>query len=197
MAIIPNGDGRQNGYVSHPAHRFDDLSELAFRRPSPAEPRADGDRDRSGRRFVIMAVVGVAVLWAVLFVVFREWRARYFVRAAFGTSRVAPVIDGMAAIDPPGVARDDWEDAVRRTHALIVTVTDSNLLSIDQMKDLRAELAQAVARSLDHPDTALAELAGVWDSLARRGAFLFRDTRANDGVRHIRPAILPPPPNQP
>lgn len=195
MATTPNG--RHNGYVSHPSHRFDDVSELVFRKPSSAEPVDDGGGDRSGRRFVVIAILVLAALWAVLFLVFREWRARYFVRAAFGASQVAPVIDGLEKIEPPGVSRVDWLDAVHRTRALVLTVTDSNLLSIDQMKALRAELSQNVDRARERPETALDELAAVWNSLAARAAFLFRDTRRTDGVRHIRPAILPPPPKQP
>jgi hypothetical protein len=195
MSTTPNG--RQNGYVSHPAHRFDDLAELASRRPlppppsaSPTPPRAGG-RDYSGRRFVLSAAVGVALLWGGLYALFYQWRAQYLVRASFGATRVAPAIDGMGTIAPPGVPRDDWEDAVRRTHALVVTLTDSNLLSIPQMEDLRAELLRSVDRALAKPETALAELAAVWDSLADRAAFVLRDTRAADGRRHIRPAILP------
>ena len=64
------------------------------------------------------------------------------------------------------------------------------------MKALRAELNQNVERARP-PETAVDELAAVWNSLADRAAFLFRDTRRTDGVRHIRPAILPPPAEQP
>jgi hypothetical protein len=196
--MATNSNGRQNGHVSHSPHRFDELSDLSLRIPSPLAPRnVDPVADGSGRRFVLLAALVIAMLWGVLFVTFRQWRSRYFERAAYGAKHVAPAIDGMAAIDPPGVARDDWEDAIRRTHALIVTVTDSNLLSIGQMNDLRAELNQTVERSLKRPETALDELAHVWNTLAARAAFLFRDTRSTDGRRHIRPAILPAPSKQP
>jgi hypothetical protein len=202
MATTPNANGRPNGYVSHPPHRFDNLEDRTLHRSSPAgrEPQGEGDdggRNRSGRRFVLLTALGVAVLWGGLFVMFRQWRSQYMVRAAFGSSKVAPVIDAMATIDPPGVSRDDWEDAVRRTHALIVTVTDSNLLSIHQMIDLRSELLQVVDRSLKRPETAVAELSNVWTSFSDRAAFLFRDTRAADGRRHIRPKILEPHAKQP
>jgi hypothetical protein len=59
------------------------------------------------------------------------------------------------------------------------------------MEDLRADLLRSVDRALARPETALTELAAVWDSLADRAAFILRDTRAVDGRRHIRPAILP------
>jgi len=49
----------------------------------------------------------------------------------------------------------------------------------------------SVDRAVAEPDAALSELAGVWDSLADRAAFILRDIRAADGRRHIRPAILP------
>jgi hypothetical protein len=180
MATTPNG--RSNGYVSHPPHRFDDA-------PAPVPM----PRDYSGRRFVVIAIFVLATLWAVLFVAFRQWRAQYLERAAYGARLVAPLIDGLSAIDPPGVARGDWEDAVNRTRALVATVTDSNLLSIEQMNTIRDELAETVRRSRERPETAVDELGKVWDSLSDRAAFLFRDTRATNGVRHIRPALLPPP----
>jgi hypothetical protein len=189
MATTPNG--RSNGHIPHSPHRLGDAADLAFRQP-PAGP-APPSRDYSGRRFVVIAIFVLAAIWAVLFIAFRQWRAQYFARAAYGARQVAPVIDGLAEFTPHGVARGDWKDAVDRTHALIVTVVDSNLLSIEQMNTLRDELAETVRRSRDRPDTAVDELGKVWDSLSARAAFLFRDTRATNGARHIRPALLPPP----
>jgi hypothetical protein len=138
---------------------------------------------------VLSAAVGVALLWVGLYAAFYQWRAQYLVRASYGVTRVAPAIDGMGTIDPPGVPRDDWEDAVRRTHALVVTLTDSNLLSIPQMEDLRAELLRSVDRALANPDTALAELAAVWDSLADKAAFILHPPRH---PRRRRPPPHPP-----
>ena len=52
-------------------------------------------RSYSGRRFVIVAVIAVLVVWGLLYLVFREWRARYRVRAAYGASQVVPAIDAL------------------------------------------------------------------------------------------------------
>ena len=41
----------------------------------------------------------------------------------------------------------DWRNAVRETHDLLVTVTGSNLLDRQQMRSLRQELEQTVARA--------------------------------------------------
>ena len=64
-------------------------------RSSPWLPRS-----HSGRRFVIVAVIVVLVIWGVLYLVFREWRARYRERAAYGVSQVVPAIDPMAETRP-------------------------------------------------------------------------------------------------
>jgi hypothetical protein len=148
-------------------------------------------RGTSGRRFVILAVIAVLVIWGSLYLVFREWRARYRERAAFGASQVAPAIDAFADVRPPDVDPARWRDAVARTHAMLVTITGSNLLGRSEMQDLRAELDGAVARAKAHPEAAVAELAAIWDDMSERGEFLLRDTRSLTGERHPRPEILP------
>ncbi len=153
-------------------------------------------RSHSGRRFVIVAGLAVLVIWGVLYLVFRDWRARYRERAAFGATQVVPAIDPMAEIVPPGVDSTAWRDAVRRTHDMLLTVTSSNLLGIGEMQTLRAELDQTVSRARAHPETAVAELAGVWNTIADRAEFLLKDTRSQSGDRHPRPKILPPRPTK-
>ena len=56
-----------------------------------------------------------------------------------------------------------------------------------QMRRLRAELDQAVARARAHPETALDELAAIWNVQADRAEFLFKDGRSASGDRHPRP----------
>jgi hypothetical protein len=148
-------------------------------------------RSVSGRRFVILAVIAVLVAWGLLYVIFREWRTRYRVRAAYGANQVAPAIDAFADAVPNGIDRARWRDAVARTHAMLLTVTASNLLGLAQMRDLRAELDRAATRARARPDAAVAELAAVWDNLSERGEFLMRDTRSLKSDRHPRPEILP------
>jgi hypothetical protein len=148
-------------------------------------------RSDSGRRFVTLAVIAVLIVWASLYLVFREWRARYRVRAAYGATQVAPAIDAFADRAPPGVEATRWRDAVERTHAMLVTVTASNLLGLDEMKQLRAEIERAAGRAGARRESAVAELAAVWDDMSERGEFLMRDTRSLTGDRHPRPGILP------
>jgi hypothetical protein len=107
---------------------------------------------------------------------------------------VVPAIEPMAAIVPPGVEPAVWRDAVNQTRAMLATVTASNLLGIDEMRALRAELDQAVARARAHPETALNDLAEVWNTIADRAEFLLKDERSPGGDRHPRPKTLPPRP---
>jgi hypothetical protein len=161
--------------------RFDEI-ELA---------RGDGSGPESmdsGRRFVIVAGLTLLVLWGGLFLAFRDWRARYRARAAFGASQVAPVVDPMARVVPDGVDAAAWRRAVSETHAMLVTLTASNLLDLARMRALRGELAARVARA--RPETALGELAAVWNDMMDRAAPILKD-------RHPRPRLLPPQPEPP
>jgi hypothetical protein len=192
MTSTPNG--HQDGSPS-PSRRFrlDELTSnsihTAAAQGPPALPPA-----HSGRRFVIGAGLVLLLLWGALYLVFRDWRARYNERAQFGATQVAPVIDTLADTPPPGVTTRDWREAVRETHDLLVTVTGSNLLDRQQMLSLRQELEQTVARARAQPETARDELAGVWNLVADRAEFVLRDGRSASGMRHIRPRILPPRP---
>ena len=127
--------------------RHDDLASVIAQTyaPRPGRPATGDDADRlspwlprshSGRRFVIMAGIAVLLIWGVLYLVFREWRARYRERAAYGVSQVVPAIDPMGDILPPDVNPASWRDAVRQTHAMLLTVTASNLLDIVEMRAL-------------------------------------------------------------
>ena len=186
--------------------RYDDLTSLVIRTSVRGSRRDGGStalaspwlpRSHSGRRFVIIAGLVVLVLWGALYLAFRDWRARYRERAAYGANQVVPVIEPMAGIIPPGVDPAAWRDAVSRTQAMLQTITASNLLGIDELRALRAELDESVARARAKPETALDELAGVWNTMDQRAAFLFQDSRSPSGVRHVRPTILPPRPGKP
>ena len=50
----------------------------------------------SGRRFVLGAGLVLLLLWGTLYLIFRDWRARYNERARFGATQVVPVIDALA-----------------------------------------------------------------------------------------------------
>jgi hypothetical protein len=184
-----------NGHPDGPAPRrlrFDDLASTMVRTPARPGPFIPSTR-HSGRRLVLVAGCAFLLLWGVLYLVFRDWRQRYRARAAYGATQVAPVIDALADTVPPGVAPDEWTAAVRDTHALLITVTGTNLLDLKEMQSLRGELEQAVARARARPDSARAELAGVWDAITARAGFVLRDARSASGERHPRPRVLPPP----
>jgi len=183
--------------------RFDDLTSVMSRhtwRSDPMSTAATAEmlpRGHSGRRFVLVAGLILLVIWGVLYLIFRDWRTRYRERAAYGAIHVVPAIDRLEAIVPANVNPDAWRDAVRQTRAMLITVTSSNLLDIEEMDRLRAELDQFVAQVQADPDTGLSELAAIWNEMAERAEFLFRDDRSPDGERHPRPKILPPRPEKP
>jgi hypothetical protein len=112
---------------------------------------------------------------------FHDWRVRYRARAAFGAGQVATVIDPLVGVVPPGVSSDSWHRTVAEAHAMLVALTASNMLDLADMRALRADLRARVARA--RPETARAELAVVWDELARRAG-------PNLAKRHPRPALL-------
>jgi hypothetical protein len=200
MSSSPNG---RHGGQDDPIRRlrYDDLSAIMEQTDARAVRRAGAERrapsmpwlgrSYSGRRFVVLIVIAVLVVWGTLYVVFREWRARYRVRAAYGANQVAPAVDAFAGIAPPDVPPARWRDAVARTHEMLVTITASNLLGLSEMQALRAELDRAVGRARARPEVAVAELAAIWDDMSERGEFLLKDTRSLTGNRHPRPEILP------
>lgn len=172
MTIEPGGNGRRR--------------DAGHGRSGGAAARTEG---HSGRRFLIVAGLVVAALWGALFLGFRQWRLHYRDRVEFGKSQVAPTVDALADVLPPAgdIAPEIWRDAVGQTHAMLDTVVSSNLLDLDQMKALRAEIEDRVKRAKADPATARAELAAVWDGIADRAEFLLTEKD-----RHPRPKILPP-----
>ncbi len=180
--------------------RYDDLSAIVerpadgrgARRTTVEDPTTPPhEPGHSGRVFVSVAVIVVLMSWAALYLAFREWRARYRQRAEYGATQVAPAIEPLAKTTPAGVDPEQWRDAVARTHAMLLTVTASNLLGLDELHDLGDEIRRTVARAQARPETAVAELAAIWDEMSERGEFLLRDLRPLRQDRHPRPSILP------
>jgi hypothetical protein len=196
-AIMSNGRNGQNltDRDSTRRLRVDDMAAIVVRNsPGPADnaPSPLLSRGHSGRRFVLGACLIVLLIWGTLFLVFRDWRARYRQRALYGSTHVLPAIDRLRSVMPPDVDTAQWHDAVDQTRAMLTTVTGSNLLDVHDMDKLRAELDQHFARASDRPETAVRELALIWDEIADRGEFLFNDSRSLSGIRHPRPKLLPP-----
>jgi hypothetical protein len=165
---------------------------LSLARSGTPATSARNERGHSGRRFVLIAGLVLFTVWGMIYLLFRGWKARYHKRAVYGASYVVPTIDRMAQVEPPGVARDAWRDAVAQTRSMLLTVTSSNLLDEQQMGALKTELEAAARRSSADPRRAVTELAIIWNNVADRGEFLLKDSRSATGDRHPRPKILPP-----
>jgi hypothetical protein len=191
MASASNG--HQDASASR-RFRFDDLPSTVVHAPAPASRVGDLGPQHSGRRFVLLAGAAILVLWGILYLVFDNWRAQYRARTSFGVTQVAPVIDPLAEIIPPGVDAAAWQETVRQTHDMLVAVLSANLLDVRQMELLREELKQTVERARLHPETARDELASVWTAMADRAEFVLQEGASGRRKGHPRPAILPPRP---
>jgi hypothetical protein len=145
----------------------------------------------SGRMFVLSAGVAVLLIWGILYLFFREWRARYRERAFYGKTQVVATLEPLRALLPPQVDAEAWRNAVDETRAMLLTVTGSNLLDVKAIDSLRLELAHHVRQASIQPATALRELAEIWNEESERGEFLFRDSRSQSGKRHLRPKVIP------
>ncbi len=192
--------------------RFDRSQEgMAMPKPLPM-PGAAISGGASGRRFVTAAVLAILLLWGSLYLIFRNWRAGYREREAFGARYVAGAVDALASIVPagecppsirtsgcagavaiaaavaaqaklPDTSADAWHRAVAETHAMLITLTASNVLDIQQMNDLSKRVSALVAGA--RPSTARAELAALWDEIEAQAGPIVRS-------RHTRPNLLPP-----
>lgn len=120
----------------------------------------------SGRWFVLGLLMTVLVLWGGLGLTFRAWRERYRERTAFALREVVPALRPMLAIEPPGVSRSAWAEAVAATEDQLRQVVGSDLLDRRAAADLRDALADRVA--VTTPKTAVATLAAIWTDLDRR-----------------------------
>jgi hypothetical protein len=193
MSDTPNGQASSHHEAARRL-RIDDLTAIVLRNSrgqagtTTAEMLEGG---HSGRWFVLAAGMTVLLIWGTMYLFFRDWRAKYRARALYGTTQVVPTIEPLQALRPPKVDHIAWRDAVDQTRVMLLTVTGSNLLDVKDMDALRGELAQHVRRACAQPATAQGELAEIWNDVADRGEFLFRDSRSLSGERHPRPRIIP------
>jgi len=155
-----------------------------FRLDARPVARAWGTRV-SGRAFVVAALLGLAIIWAGVYLAFRGWRARHRELAEYGRTRVAMAVDPLAGIEPPGVPREEWRRGVADTRGMLAGVTAAGLLDRAGMDALRADVAARVAGA--RPESAVAVLARIWHDRAtqagpvvgrapRRAAFLAEAT---------------------
>ncbi len=146
---------------------------------------------RSGRRFVIVAVIALLAIWATMFLVFREWRSRHRELAAFGAREVAPLVDPLAEVSPPDVPPKVWKAAVRDSHDMLVALTASGLLDRPGMEGLRDDL-RARFRTTSAP-TAVRDLARLWKDMESRAGPILSGRSSRPPHPPARPSILEDP----
>ncbi len=191
--MVSTSNGQQDGSGGRRL-RFDDF---ALSTALMSSPGVSSSPSYSGRLLVLGAGLVIFIVWGSLYLVFRDWRARYRARAAFGATQVAPVVDCLAQTVPQGTDAEAWRRAVQQTHDMLVTVTSANLLDLEQMKALRDELQQTVLRARAHPETSRDELASIWNAMADRAEFVLQEGSSGRRKGHPRPAVvLPRPPKE-
>ncbi len=145
-------------------------------------------RARSGRVFVIGAIITLATIWGTLFLVFRDWRARHRELAAFGASEVAPLVDSLADRVPPKVEAKLWREAVVATHGMLEAATASGTMDKPGMVKLRDELHERFAKT--NSSTAVGELSNLWDEMEKRVGPVLTGQLSRPPFCPLRPKLL-------
>jgi hypothetical protein len=183
-----------NGSASRePAHHF--------RIDAPPGSRGISDplgRGRSGRRLVTVAVLGILVIWSMLYIFFVKWRAGYRARVSYASVALAPTVDPLSQVIPPNVDPATWAETIAETHAMLDRLAGSGVLDMDQIQTIRADLNQRVAHA--RPDTAIRDLVEIWSGLDAKarpivGSLypdLLRLAMATNPLSHIRPEEIEP-----
>ncbi len=121
----------------------------------------------SGRRFIVLFTITVLIFWASLWVSFRFWKSGYDQKAQVGRE-TARHIRKLVEARPDGVSASVWEDTVDHAEAMLIAVTGSNLLNIQQIQALTVEIDARVVAATRQPNQGPAILKELWDELAKR-----------------------------
>ena len=157
MAAI--GNGHANGHGDDQPRTSPRWDADALRRRAAVD-----ESSASGRRFVIVGLIAILLIWGAVYLAFLYWRARYHALAEFGASQVAPLVDPLADRVPMGVDPIAWKKAVADTHGMLLALTGAGVLDRTQMEALRGDVAARVARATT-PESARDELMALWDDL--------------------------------
>lgn len=157
----------------------------------PEEPR--NRRGLSGRLFVFGSLATIAGVWLLLFGVLRPSLVESKRRSEFARREVAPPVLDLLKVRPPGVEDRAWDEAVRDAYTLVATTAEAGSLTIEEETTLRDRIRGEVARARERPETAVAELAGLWDHVADIARAHPRPGVPDVDRRHPRPAILAEP----
>ena len=109
--------------------------------PNPA----DQISGTSGRRFIVLFTITILIFWASLWVGFRFWKSGYDQKAQVGRE-TARHIRKLVEARPAGVSVAVWEDTVDHTEAMLIAVTGSNLLNLEQIQALTVEIDEREER---------------------------------------------------
>jgi hypothetical protein len=98
--------------------------------------------------------------------------------------KLAMPVNPLAYMKPDDVDAATWRDALAETRALLVAATASGALDGAQQESLARDISLRLSQT--QPDTAVFEVARIWDYLAAHAPDV-------TSTMH-RPAFLPPPP---
>ncbi|MBI1325652.1 hypothetical protein GC170_21010 [bacterium] len=121
----------------------------------------------SGRKFVVGLTILILMIWGALYLGFRAWKAGYEGRAAAGrisAARIRPLVNAR----PPGVEIWEWEDTVDHAEAMLIALTGSNLLSVDQIQELSARIDKLTEEAQRDPSRSAELLRAFWDEVSKR-----------------------------
>ncbi len=120
----------------------------------------------SGRSFVLVLLLLLAILAVALMVAFRQWKDRHTELSVYGAQRVAPAILPLTRKPPQGVPAQRWTNIVEAMRAVLEGVTGSGLLDLKDMQALRRDVQLRVDAA--RPETSAEALALLWRDLERR-----------------------------
>jgi len=121
----------------------------------------------SGRKFVLGLVLAILMLWGLLYLGFRSWKAGYEGRATAGRAAAAR-IRPLTQARPPSVEIWVWEDTVDHAEAMLIALTGSNLLSVAQIQELTGQIDELTRQATEDPAKSIPLLKEFWDALSKR-----------------------------
>lgn len=145
----------------------------------------------NGRRFVIIALAAILLAWGTVFAILAPGLWSHRKRIEFGRKEVAPAVLGFQKVEPPGVDLRDWDRAVGDTRSLVMDATRSGGLTIEEATALRDDISATADRAAARPETAVRELADLWDRVAEIARRVRPAGSQHLDRSHPRPPLLP------
>lgn len=137
------------------------------RKPKPGADVNRSPKTGSGRKFVVGLVLAILSLWGLLYLGFQTWKAGYEGRAAAGrvaAARIRPLVQSR----PPGFEVWEWEDTVDHAEAMLIALTGSNLLSAEQIEELKGRIDELTQAAASDPSRSAALLRAFWNAISKK-----------------------------